>query len=87
VSKWDIIWGQVAKLETKLAHAKGHIQALKLIRDNAKGQINILEVVGIMQIVESNIRNFEEICAITNIELAPLTKEDVLGLIGRESKI
>ena len=40
-------------------------------------------VIGISQIVESNIRNFQEICAVTNIELAPLTKEDVYDLIGK----
>jgi hypothetical protein len=86
VRKWDKIWEQVAALETNVLSAKGHLETLKLIRDNAKGQINILEVIGITQIVESNIRNFQEICAVTNIDLAPLTKEDVYGLIGRVEK-
>ncbi|MEZ4600750.1 MAG: hypothetical protein R2940_13255 [Syntrophotaleaceae bacterium] len=83
IKKWKKIWKQVTALEANILNAKGHLETLKLIRDNAKGQINILEVIGITQIVESNIRNFQEICAVTNIELAPLTKEDVYGLIGR----
>ncbi len=82
-NKWNKIWEQVGDLEKNISNAKGYLSTLRLIRDNAKGQINILEVIGITQIVESNIRNFQEICAVTNIELAPLSKEDVYGLIGR----
>ena len=83
VKKWEKIWDQVARLETNVLEARGHLETLRLIRDNAKGQINILEVVGITQIVQNNIQNFQEICAITDIDLAPLTKEDIYGLIGK----
>ena len=82
VKKWEKIWEQVEELEKNISSARGYLSTLRLIRDNAKGQINILEVIGITQIVESNIRNFQEICTFTNIELAPLSKEDVFGLIG-----
>ena len=83
VKKWEKIWVQVGALETKILGARGHLATLRLIRDNAKGQIDILEVIGITQIVQSNIQNFQEICAVTDIELAPLTKEDIYGLIGK----
>ena len=83
VKKWGKIWDQVAVLETNILGAREHLATLRLIRDNAKGQINILEVIGITQIVQNNIQNFQEICAVTDIELAPLTKEDVYGLIGK----
>lgn len=81
--KWQKIWEQVSELEKNISSARGYLPTLRLIRDNAKGQLNILEVIGITQIVQSNIRSLQEICAFTNIELAPLTKEDVFGLIGR----
>lgn len=80
--KWSGMWKKIEKLELRMGEAKGFIPTLELIRDNARGQINILEVIGITQIVESNIKNFQEICEITNIELAPLTKTDVYELIG-----
>lgn len=80
--KWSGMWTKIEKLEQKIGEAQHFIPTLELIRDNARGQINILEVIGITQIVESNLKNFQEICAITNIELAPLTKTDVYELIG-----
>ena len=85
--KWGDIWKMVAALETNILHARGHVETLKLIRDNAKGQIDVLEVIGITQMVESNMNNFQEISSVTNIELAPLTREDVYGLIGKVETI
>jgi hypothetical protein len=83
VKKWDKIWEQVGELENNISNARGFLPNLRLIRDNARAQINMLEVIGITQIVDSNVKNFQEICEVTNVELAPLTKEDVYGLIGR----
>jgi hypothetical protein len=80
--KWAGMWSKIEKLEQKMSEARNFVPTLELIRDNARGQINILEVIGITQIVESNIKNFQEICEITNIELAPLSKSDVFELIG-----
>ena len=81
--KWDALWHKVREIEENVKQAKGYLPTLRLIRDNAKGQINILEVIGVTQMVESNLDSFQQICELTNIELAPLSKDDVYGLLGQ----
>ena len=81
--EWDKIWAQVETIESNVASVRGYIPTLSLIRDNARGQINILESIGIIQIVQSNLDNFQELCGVADIELAPLSREDVFGLVGR----
>lgn len=81
--KWTNLWKKVWEVEGNITQAKAYLPKLKLMRDNAKGQINILEVIGVTQMVESNLDNFQQICELTNIELAPLSKDDVYGLLGK----
>ena len=80
--KWDAIWRQCDRLEGNISAAQGCLPLLRLNRTNARQQINTLEEVGIVQILDSNLKSFEEICAITDFELAPLSAEDVCELIG-----
>ena len=83
LKEWDKIWAQVETIESNVTSVRGYIPTLSIIRDNARGQINILESIGIVQIVQSNLDNFQELCGVADIELAPLSKEDVFGLVGR----
>jgi hypothetical protein len=81
--KWANLWTKIEDIQGNVTEAKAYLPTLKLMRDNAKGQIDILEVIGVTQMVESNLDNFQKICELTNIELAPLSKDDVYGLLGK----
>ena len=79
---WEKIWDHVFELETKISQTQGQLPTLHVIRDDAKAQISILAVIGITQIVESSLKSFQDICGFREIQLAPLTKDDVFNLLG-----
>ena len=79
---WVKIWDHVYELENKISQTQGQLPTLCVIRDDAKAQISILAVIGITQIVESSLKSFQEICGFREIQLAPLTKDDVFKLLG-----
>lgn len=80
--KWSKIWDSVNDVERKGIETKSYLDDLVLIRDNSKNHIMALNAILTTQIVEFNMKKFDEICEITNIELAPLTKDDVCDLFG-----
>ena len=67
--------------ETKAVEER--LPSLRLIRDNAKAQINTLEAVAVLQIARKNIRTIEAtIEKLGRIELASLSSDRVKRLLG-----
>jgi hypothetical protein len=83
--KWNEIWARVDGLEQNVLEAKGGIDELELVRDNARGQIDLLQVMGVTHLVQSNIESLDRLGSVNNIQLAPLTADDVLSMIGQPS--
>lgn len=53
--EWNKYADVIEELRTNLGATTKEIPTLKLIRDDAKSQINVLEAAAVMQIVKSNV--------------------------------
>ncbi len=84
--KWSDVWAKFDKIEITINEAKNKsIQDLELIRDNAKGQMDIIEQIAILKVIKDNLDSFQRLFDDTKIELSPLSSEDVCALLGVES--
>ena len=80
--EWSSYMETVRSLEAETANVSKKLPSLRLIRDNAKAQINTLAVVAVLQIVQSNIRAIEAtVLQLEKIELASLSADRVRRLL------
>jgi hypothetical protein len=81
--EWASYMETVRSLQVETASVSKKIPSLRLIRDNAKAQINTLAAVAVLQIVQSNIRAIEAtVLQLEKIELASLSADRVRRLLG-----
>lgn len=84
-TKWNQFWARIDGLEQNIQEAGEFIGDLELVRDNARGQIDILQIVGVSQLVQSNLESLNRLNSVTDIQLAHLTADDVMAMIGQTS--
>ena len=82
-SEWDTYIQSVRGKQGETKAVGNRLPSLRLIRDNAKAQINTLEAVAVLQIARKNIRAIEAtIEQLGRIELASLSSDRVKRLLG-----
>ena len=81
--EWDSYMTTVRSLEGEIGDVSKKLPSLRLIRDNAKAQINTLAAVAVLQIVQSNIRAIEgTVFKLEKLQLASLSADRVKRLLG-----
>jgi hypothetical protein len=81
--EWNKYADVIEELRTSLGATKKEIPTLKLIRDDAKSQINVLEAAAVMQIVKSNVNALNSaILTLKNVKLVSLTPDRVIRLLN-----
>ena len=82
-AEWSAYMETIGLLKGETAHISKKIPGLRLIRDNAKAQINTLAAVAVLQIVRSNIHTIEAtVLQLEKIQLASLSADRVKRLLG-----
>jgi hypothetical protein len=81
--EWSNYMQTIRSHEGEIASVSKRIPSLRLIRNNAKDQIDTLAAVAVMQIVQSNIHAIEAtVSKLEKIELASLSADRVKRLLG-----
>lgn len=82
-TEWSSYMKTVRSCEGEIGYVTKKIPSLRLIRDNAKAQINTLAAVSVLQIVQGSIRAIEAtVLQLEKIELASLSADRVRRLLG-----
>jgi hypothetical protein len=80
--EWSSYMQTIRSLQGETAYVSKKIPSLRLIRDNAKAQINTLAAVAVLQIVQSNVRAIEAtVLQLEKIQLASLSADRVKRLL------
>jgi len=81
--EWDSYMENIEELQNETGLVSKKIPNLKLIRDNAKAQINTLAAVAVLQIVKHNVQAIEAtVLNLEKLELASLSADRVRRLLG-----
>jgi len=81
--EWESYMETVRSLQGEIGEINKKLPSLRLIRDNAKAQINTLAAVAVLQIVQSNIRTIEGAALqLEQLQLASLSADRVKRLLG-----
>jgi len=82
--QWQRFEDKIISMQQNAAALAQRLPSLALTRDNARVQLDFLELVAVTQMMNQNIRDIE---GLTNLELtlAPLSPYDVCRLIGLET--
>lgn len=82
-TEWEGYMGTVEEMGEDIGYVRKKLPSLRLIRDNAKAQINTLAAVAVLQIVQSNIRAIEgAVLQLESLQLASLSADRVKRLLG-----
>lgn len=79
--QWQRLEDQIMSIQQNVAALASRIPSLKLTRDNAKVQLDFLELVAVTQMMNQNIQAIEGMADL-ELNLAPLSPYDVCRLIG-----
>ena len=83
--KWEIMLKQIAKQTDTVDDAKSFIGDLKIIRDNAKNRIDILNITATTALVENSINMISELASnMQEWALPPLDEKTACELLGLE---
>jgi hypothetical protein len=83
IKAWDDVMQRNEEGKGAIDSAQSHLPTLKLMRDNAESQVGVLGSIAILQIVQGNIRAFEDtIETWKNIKLQRLTPDRINNLLG-----
>lgn len=82
--QWMRLEDQIYRMRQSVGSLSERLPSLKLTRDNAKVQLDFLELIAVTQMMNQNIQAIEGMANL-ELELAPLTSYDVCRLIGLES--
>jgi hypothetical protein len=81
--EWNKYAGAIEELRTNLGATTKDIPTLKLIRDDAKIQINLLEATVVMQLIKKNLNDRSSaILTLKNIKLVSLTADMAVRLLN-----
>ena len=81
--EWDNYASSIQELSRSVDIAKKNLPTLMLIRENAKNQINVLELAAIMQIVRSNVTALRSaISTLKSVKLVTLTPNRIQRLLN-----
>jgi len=80
--QWDEFMAQITKVKNNVSTIKNQISNLEMIRDNAKNQLNFLQIVAITQMIKDNLEALQGLVQIEDIPLAPVTPDDLCRLLG-----
>lgn len=81
--EWELYMKAITNLQNDIAPITSKLPTLKLIRDNATSQINIIGAIAVMQVVKSNLRAVEAtVTNLENIELTSISPDRVRRLLG-----
>jgi hypothetical protein len=81
-SSWENYMNGFQGIDHQLELIQKHLPSLRLVRDNARAQINVLSAVGVLQLAQNNVQALGDAAALANnLELAPLTAERVRSLL------
>lgn len=83
-NQWQRFEDQILRMQQNVATLANRIPSLKLTRENAKVQLDFLELVAVTQMMNQNIRAIEGVADL-ELTLAPLSPYDVCRLIGLET--
>jgi len=80
--KWNEFDTKIDSLNKGVASAINFLSELKVIRDNAKNQISVLQIIATIQVLEKNFEIARGLTFMNKISLAPLTPVDACNLLG-----
>lgn len=81
--EWESYMRTTTSFQKEVGSVTKKLPSLKLIRDNAKAQINTLAAVAVLQIVQSNIKAIEgTVLQLEKLQLASLSADRVRRLLG-----
>ncbi len=80
-SQWHHFEDQIKSMQQNVSALGQRIPSLELTRDNAKVQLDFLELVAVTRMMDQTIRDIEGLGSL-ELDLAPLTPYDVCRLIG-----
>lgn len=81
--EWSNYVESVKSLDRDTGSVQSKLPTLKLIRENAYNQINVLAAIALLQILQNNLSELQAtILTLENIELAPLSADRVRRLLG-----
>jgi hypothetical protein len=82
--QWQRFEDQIMSMQQNAAAIAQRLPSLALTRDNAKVQLDFLELVAVTQMMDQNIRAIEGLASL-ELTLAPLSPYDVCRLLGLET--
>lgn len=81
-NKWDEMIKSVQDATSDAGRVKGFIADIKVIRDNAKGRIDIIQLVLVSQIVENTIKAIQGLSDISAFRLADFDVDTAVKLLN-----
>ncbi len=85
--KWEKMMGEVGEIKKKSESTKLFLKDIKMIRDNAEQQLDILSQIAITQLTNSSIQAVAALDDVSNFKIAPLDGKKAVELLGLEVKI
>lgn len=82
--QWQRFEDQIMSMQQNAAAIAQKLPSLALTRDNAKVQLDFLELVAVTQMMDQNIRAIEGLASL-ELTLAPLSPYDICRLLGLET--
>lgn len=82
--QWQRFEDQIMSMQQNAATIAQRLPSLALTRDNAKVQLDFLELMAVTQMMDQNIRAIEGLASL-ELTLAPLSPYDVCRLLGLET--
>jgi hypothetical protein len=81
--EWGKYMKSIENTQSKAMDIKGSLPSLRILRDNAKGQIKVVEALSVLGWLKNNVGAIEStVEALTGIELIPLSADRVKKLLG-----
>ena len=82
IKKWQNMLEQISSLQQKVGDAKGYIEDLRIIRDNARNQIDVINLIATTQVVQNTLQVIGGLSDIRNWAIAPLNEKTACELLG-----
>ena len=82
-TQWETYIGEVADLHSRVGEVRGKLPTLELIRDNARLQIGVIQIVAMLRFLKRNSDAISgTVNALKGFRLVPLTHDRVRRLLG-----
>ena len=80
--KWKSFNEKIKSIENGVGKSLQMVEELKLVRDNARNQLDTLQIIATIQALEKNLEVFEGLAFMKKIELSPLNAKEASDLLG-----